>query len=199
MKIINDTVAKDFNAVTSERTPFILSRLQGSKILLSFYRNGACPLSNYRLQQLKEYRNEFIDANMQVVSVFESMPRDIFPFSGRTEHPFFILADPMALLYDMYHVETSEEKLKNILIDGTYSKAVANAERKGFLSVPQEGSNFFRQPADFLIDENFVIRKAHYTNQLNDFLSMGEIMEWANGGDIMQEKNEVSQLKRKIA
>jgi len=178
MKITNNTMAIDFNAVTSERIPFVLSRLQGSKILLSFYRNGACAFSNYRLQQLKKYKNEFIAANVNVIAVFESMPKDIFPFSGRNEPPFYVLADPMGLLYDLYMVETSEEKVRDAIASGVMQCTIGEATKAGIVSAPQEGSNFFRLPADFLIDEDFIIRQLQYSNSIVDLLPTHEIIKW---------------------
>jgi len=179
MKIANNTIAKDFNAVTSERNFFILSRLKASKIMLSFYRNGSCAWSNYRLSELKKLRQLFLDNNVQVVSVFESMPRDIFPFSGRTEEPFYIIADPMGLLYDMYRAQSSGEKVRTAIASGATSEYSACAATNGFMSIPQEGSNFFRMPAEFLIDEDFIVRKTHYTHNVVDFLPIEEIIKWS--------------------
>lgn len=178
MKLTNNTWAIDFNAVTSERTPFTLSRLKGNKILLSFYRNGGCAWSNYRLHLIKKFSREIVAKNLYVVSVFESLPRNILPFAGRSESHFHILADPMALLYDLYQVETSEEKVRMAIAAGATLRLTEEAAKAGFIADPQEGSNFFRLPADFLIDENFVIRHLRYTNNIADFLPVHQIIKW---------------------
>jgi peroxiredoxin len=178
MKITVNTPARDFNTLTSERFPFTLSRLKSCKILLSFYRNGACAFSNYRLHLLKKYKKEFIARNTLVVSVFESMPRLVIPYAGRTELPFYILSDPMGLIYDLYEVENSEEKIRNAIISGITANMSREAADAGIVSVPEENSNFFRLPADFLIDENFSISKIHYSNSLIDFMPIDEIIKW---------------------
>ena len=178
MKLTNNTWAIDFNAFTSERMPFTLSRLKGSKILLSFYRNGGCAWSNFRLNLLKKYKDEFIAKNVNVVSVFESMPKDILPFAGRSEPPFYMLADPMSLLYDLYSVEISEKKVRSAIASGITLRMIEEATKAGFVSELQESSNLFRLPADFLIDENFIIRQLRYTNNIVDFLPVREIIKW---------------------
>src|SRR6186713_1258920 len=109
MKIVENTPAYDFNAITAERITFVMSRLRGKKILLSFLRNGSCALSLYRLHQQKKYSEAFLKKGLEVVCVFESLPKDILPYTGRMEAPFTILADPFGLLYDMYHVKNEEE------------------------------------------------------------------------------------------
>lgn len=178
MKLSNNTWAIDFNAVTSERTPFTLSRLKGSKILLSFYRNGGCAWSNYRLHLLKKFSHEFIAKNLHAVSVFESLPKNILPFAGRSGSHFHILADPMGLLYDLYRVETSEAKVRSAIAAGATLRLSEEAAKAGFIAEPQEGSNFFRLPADFLIDENFIIRHLRYTNNIADFLPVHHVIKW---------------------
>ena len=180
MKLTTNTKAIDFNAFTSERIPFALSRLRGSKILLSFYRNGSCEWSNFRLNLLKKYRDMFIAKNLNVISVFESLPKDILPFAGRSEAPFYIIADPMSLLYDLYAVETSEKKVKSAIASGATLQIFEERNTAGFASAQQEVKNFFRLPADFLIDENFIIRRLRYTNNIVDFLPVREIVRWTN-------------------
>lgn len=178
MKIANNTVALEFNAVTAERRPFVMSRLKGSKILLSFFRNGSCTLSNHRLHLLKKHSRLFLEKNLHVVCVFESMPKDILPFAGRAEAPFHILADPMALLYDMYGIENDDSTIRHMLAAGLLTHAIEAAAEAGFPWVPQEESNFFRMPADFLIDEDFIVRDLHYSVMLTDRLPIGQILSW---------------------
>lgn len=40
MKIANNSFSYEFNAITSERVPFVMGRLKEHKILLSFSRSG---------------------------------------------------------------------------------------------------------------------------------------------------------------
>jgi peroxiredoxin Q/BCP len=180
MRIINNTTALEFSAMTVERTPFLTRRLKGRKILLSFLRNGSCALSNYRLHQLKKYRDIFLEKGLEVICVFESMPKDIFSFTGMSKEPFYILADPMGLLYDLYAVENAEDSIRNMVASGLLTQAIKAAAQADYSWTPQEGSNFFRMPADFLIDENFIIKKAHYAATITDHLPIEKILAWLN-------------------
>lgn len=192
MKIANNTVAHEFNAITSERVPFVMGKIKGNKILLSFFRSGSCALSNHRLSLLKKYTDIFLAKNLQVVCVFESMPKDTFPFTGRPAAPFYVLSDPMALLYDMYGVENDENKIRSMMAAGLLTPAIVSATEAGFEWTTQENSNLFRMPADFLIDEDFIIRKVHYTSAVTDFLPIANILAWLNDEQIVYSKSHMS-------
>lgn len=192
MKIANNSIAYEFNAITSERTPFVMGRLKGSKILLSFFRNGSCVLSNHRLSLLKKYTGIFLEKKLHVVCVFESMPKDTLPFSGRPIAPFHILSDPMALLYDMYGVEKDEKSIRSIMSAGLLTPAPASATEAGFHRKTEETSISFRMTADFLIDEDFIIRKVNYTSAISDFLPIEKIIAWLNNEPIAQPATNLS-------
>ena len=129
---------------------------------------------------------------MITVSVFESMPKDIFPFTGMSKEPFYILADPMGLLYDLYAVENAEDSIRNMVASGLLTQAIKAAAQADFSWTPQEGSNFFRMPAEFLIDENFIVKKAHYTATITDHLPIEKILAWLNDKPVMQLNSGIS-------
>jgi len=80
----------------------------------------------------------------------------------------------------MYRAQSSGEKVRTAIASGATSEYSACAATNGFMSIPQEGSNFFRMPAEFLIDEDFIVRKTHYTHNVVDFLPIEEIIKWSD-------------------
>lgn len=109
MKFTANIPAPKFNAITADRAPFIFSSLQGKKILLFFYSSAFSEKDKQHFTALKKHSREFISTGIEVVCVFQAFPKKIFPFTGRVQSPFVVLADPMSLLYDMYSVVFNDE------------------------------------------------------------------------------------------
>mgnify|MGYP000869525657 CR=1 FL=1 len=57
----------------------------------------------------------------------------------------------------------------------------AEAEEAGNRLTPEEGANFHRVPAEFLIDERGIVRLAHYGDLLIDHLPLETIDRFAGG------------------
>jgi thioredoxin-dependent peroxiredoxin len=89
-----------------------------------------------------------------------------------------LLSDPDGKLYKMYGVESSPEIVNQVMTSGSASNRVVEADKAGFKLTPQEGSNFFRIPADILIDENFNIFKVHHCDKLINHLPIDEILKF---------------------
>jgi peroxiredoxin len=178
MKISNVTLALNFTAQSLEGKEFKLSDFKGQKILLSFFRNSACALCNLRIHELIASHDKFVDAGIKVVAVFETSAEDMKPYVAQQEPPFILVPDPQARLYDLYHVESSQEKVAAVVSGTVAHTRIAEAAAKGFQLIQQDGSNFFRLPADFLIDENFNIVKWHYSDQIIDHLSIEEVLAY---------------------
>jgi peroxiredoxin Q/BCP len=170
------TKARDFTAKTIDGRDFQLSEYRGKKILLSFFRNGACALCNLRVHELIQHAEQFEVENIKLVAVFESTADDMLPYVGKQKPPFVLLSDPKGLIYDLYQVESSAEKVTAVMKENIANSRIEEAAAKGFQLTPQEGANFFRMPADFLINENFEIEISHFSNQIIDHLDINQIL-----------------------
>ena len=142
--------------------------------LLSFLRNGACAICNLRVHQLIE-QYPHLQTKLEVIAVFESPPESIRQYVGRQDAPFPIIADPNAVLYALYGVESSEEKVARTMQMPETQITIQEAAHQGFALTPEEGSNFYRIPADFLIDPDGIVQRAHYAEHLTDHLPLNEI------------------------
>ncbi len=182
MKLSTPTPASDFTVTTLSNQSISLSDFKGKRVLLSFFRNGACAMCNLRVHELNSRFQEFQQKNISILGVFESSREDMLPYVGQQKLAFELIPDPEGKLYELYRLESSEEKINRVIQSGLAEKRIKEAAANGFVLTPQAGSNFFRLPADFLIDENFVIQKAHYADMIIDHLPIDEITNfWQNG------------------
>jgi len=170
--------ATDFTATTIDGKTFRLSDLKGKKIFLSFYRNGACALCNLRVHEISLRQDEFDKAGIVVIAVFESSVEDMRPYVGKQQLDFTLLSDPEGKLYDKYGIKTSAELVNAVMSSGSAASRVQEAENAGFKLTPQQGSNFYRIPAEVLIDENFDIVKIHHCDQLTNHLPIEEVLKF---------------------
>lgn len=170
--------AVDFEATTIDGKPFHLSDFQGQKIFLSFFRNGACALCNLRVHEISTRQREFDAAGIKVIAVFESTVDDMKPYVGKQQLSFTLLSDPTGKIYQQYGVRNSPEIIQEVMRSGSAHEKVSEAAAAGFTLIPQEGSNFFRIPAEVLIDKNFEIVKVHHCTALIDHLTLDEILKF---------------------
>ncbi|GLV55353.1 alkyl hydroperoxide reductase [Dictyobacter sp. S3.2.2.5] len=153
----------------------------GRFVLLSFLRNGGCALCNLRVHQLIQRYPELHARGLEMLAVFESPVSSIRQHvTSRQDVPFPIIADPAAWLYDLYDVEVSQEKVgASMARMGTpvMQQMIQDAAAIGYQLAHEDGSNFNRIPADFLIDPDQRIRLAFYSDLVGDHLPLSEVNE----------------------
>lgn len=175
MKIQPGTPAPAFRTDDLFGTPIELEKYAGKWLLLSFLRNGACALCNLRVHHLIERYPELHARGLEVLTVFESSGSSIAQHVGKQDAPFPIIPDPQARLYALYGVETSREKIDAVLTLPETRIMVQEAAAHGFALIPEDGSNLYRLPADFLIGPDSIVRVAQYTDHLYDHLGFDSI------------------------
>jgi peroxiredoxin Q/BCP len=175
-KLKLDEIAPDFQLPTTDGKLFKLSDYAGNRILLSFFRNGACALCNLRVHQLIKNHANLTKAGIKVIAIFESSLEEMLPYVAQQKPPFVLLADPKAVTYEQYGVEISEEKIAKVMAENLAHEKIVEATEKGFALTPQAGSNFHRLPAEFIIGKDLRIEKAHYTNFIIDHLPLEELV-----------------------
>jgi peroxiredoxin len=159
--------------------PVGLESYRGRKVLLSFFRFSACALCNLRVHQFIGRYPQWQRQGMVVIAVFESPIDNMNTYVGAQNAPFPLVADPTATLYELYGVETSEEKVQATLTNANTKEFIAQAVTAGFELTPEEGSNFQRIPAEFIIDEHGIVLVAHYNQLITDHLELETIDRFA--------------------
>ncbi|MGO4268807.1 peroxiredoxin family protein [Paenibacillus sp. TAF58] len=181
MPLSKGEVAPDFTFTGIDGVPLQLSDLRGRKVLLAFFRNAACAMCNLRVRHFIQRYNQWRLQGLEIVAVFESPDANMSQYVSRQDAPFPLIADPQADLYDLYGVEVSEEKVQATIADTITQKFVAEAAAEGFALTKEEGSNFYRIPAEFLIDNNGIIHEAHYGQLVIDHIPLDVIDRFAAG------------------
>jgi thioredoxin-dependent peroxiredoxin len=172
MRILTGTPAPTFQVQDSQGKHIKLQDYAGKWLLLSFFRNGACAMCNLRVHQLIQKFPTLQIHGLEVVTVFESPISSIRQHVGKQDAPFPIVPDPEAQLYALYGLENSEEKVHATREKPEFPVMVQNAAAIGFALTPEEGSNFFRMPADFLIAPDSSVHIAHYAEFVYDHLEL---------------------------
>ncbi len=148
-----------------------LSDYRGKKVLLSFYRYASCPFCNLRIHQLRQKAVEWEAKGLVMLAVFQSPAASIMEYGAGETVEFPIIPDPAMALYKTYGVESSWLAFAK---SGLRAADIAKATAKGFLPGKVEG-DMNRVPADFLIDEQGIIRTAFYGKDIGDHLDTAEV------------------------
>ncbi len=147
----------------------------GKLLLLSFFRNGACAICNLQVHKLIERYPDYHCRGLEILAVFESPRESLRMHVARQDAPFPIIADPDARLYDLYGVETSQAKVLAPVDEEWRNGMIQEAESIGYKLTHEEGSNFFRVPADFLIGPDQRIQVAFYADVVGEHIAWDQI------------------------
>lgn len=178
MKLVTGQTAIDFSAIDINGKTVRLSDYKGQKVILSFYRNVSCPFCNRRVHQLTTIGSRFKDASVQLLFLFESSNEIIISSSfhkGITPWP--IIGDPQKRVYTMYGIENSVIKMMKTMFVSNPMKAMKDTKE---LNLPTDkDASQTLIPADFFINENFKIVKAHYGSHIDDHVPIEEMKAFA--------------------
>ena len=143
---------------------------RGRRMLLSFFRDAACPFCNFRIYELTSHHANLAALGLDIVAVFNATPAQVKRFVARQPRPFRVAADPSSRAHDLYGIERSFwRKLKGI---ATRVPTLI----KGLRVVGLAGLNTGNlMPADFLIDEHGSIVEAYYGGDAGDRIPIERI------------------------
>jgi len=162
----------DFEAENYLGQKFNLNNYRGKKILLSFFRGASCPFCNLRIHQLIQRYLDFEKKDIQIITVFAATKEEILSYAGKQDVPFQILADPKMELYKKYGIEESSSGMLKTMINPLKMMKVMFS---GFFNMKSVKDRPII-PADFLIDENFVVIQAYYGKNFGDHISLEKVL-----------------------
>ncbi len=174
-KLMVGMPAPNFQTVDLFDQPINLDDYKGRWLLLSFYRNAACAICNLQVHKLIAKYPEYQRKGLELLAIFESPRANLLQYVGKQDAPFPIIGDPEARLYNLYEIETSEEKVKATMADAGTPERVKEASAAGFELTEEAGSNFYRMPADFLIDPDGIIREAFYSELVGQHINLNTV------------------------
>lgn len=125
---------------------------------------------------MREHADDFLERGLKIAAVFQSPAVSVEGAFSNLSPAFPLLCDPDERLYAAYGCESSLAGYLDPRNLGELARATAN----GILPGRMEGTKT-RLPADFLLDENHIVRVAFYAARIaenipfeavDDFLSL---------------------------
>ncbi|MBL4706817.1 MAG: redoxin domain-containing protein [Flavobacteriales bacterium] len=136
--------------------------------MIKFLRGTSCPFCLARVKELIKRREELRLQGIEVLVIIAAEVQKVVKSSTKNHAPFPIIADPEQKIFLKYGIsKTNFILMKTMMRPMLMMKnMMTNFSDMSFLT---ETSTY---PADFLIDENQIIIKAHYGKHLGDHLDV---------------------------
>ena len=151
----------------------------GRKLLLSVFREAACPFCNVRVYELTHDHDDLRARGLDIVAIFHSDERDVRRFIARQPRPFRMVADPEGRAHAAFGAERSGfGKVRAMLL--RLPALVKGLRLLG--RVPGARRSGALMPADFLIDGAGRIVATHYGRDAGDHMPMARILRFAEDG-----------------
>lgn len=149
----------------------------GSRMLLAFFRDTACPFCNLRVYQLTQRYPDLSASGLEIVAVFASTPEEVEHFVSQRPRPFRVAADPANDAYRLYGIRHSfPGKLRAVFARmGMWLAGMRAAGwRQSLRGLAGLNTNNV-MPADFLIDGQGRIVEAYYGEDAGDHIPFERI------------------------
>ncbi|MFM8914414.1 MAG: redoxin domain-containing protein [Flammeovirgaceae bacterium] len=175
--------APQFSLIDIFDRPIDLSKYKGKKVFVGFFRHAGCPFCNLRVHSLVKMRENLLQKNMEMIFFFESRKETMLRSMFHQEvSPIPLIADPEKKWYSIYGIEESFAKSAYSHLTTFIQTAIKAQRTKVPIHAMATGESFSTMPAEFLLDENLIIRKLHYSQTLTDRMSLQAIEDFAATG-----------------
>ena len=162
-----------------------LNQYKDRRVFIGFFRHAGCPFCNLRVHALTKIHEELKAKGMEMIFFFESkkevLLRSIF---HKEVSPIPLISDPQKTQYAAYGLEPSAA----ISAKSHLTSFVQTAFKARMAGVPihmmADGESINTIPAEFLIEKGLIVKKVHYSQGLNDRISIDSIKAFAETGDV---------------
>lgn len=172
--------APRFNLIDIFQRPVNLEAFQGKKVFIAFFRHAGCPFCNLRVHFLKKHFNELQKMNLEMIFFFESKEKILLSSTFHREvSPIPLISDPERIWYQTYGIEQSVYKSAKSHLTSLIQTAIKAKLKKLPTHLMAGDESITTIPAEFLLDEQLIIRKIHYANGLNDRMSIEHLYDFS--------------------
>ncbi len=181
MKLQNNLTAPVFKLKDIYGRMIDLNDYKDKKLFIGFFRHAGCPFCNIRVHSLLKVHKELQEKGMEMIFFFESKEKVLLQSIFHKEiSPIPLISDPEKKWYEAYGLESSGYKSAVSHI----TSFVQAAFKASSLGVPMhmmaDGESIKTMPAEFLLDEGLIIQEVHYSERLNDRMSVAKIRTFAD-------------------
>lgn len=157
-----------------------LEDYKGKKLFIGFFRHAGCPFCNLRVHALTKEYESLKALNLEMIFFFESTQRLLLSSLFHKEvSPIPLIADPDKIWYQTYGIENSAAKSVKSHLTSFITTAI-KAKINGLpMHMMKSGESINTIPAEFLVDDQLILRAVHYANGLNDRMGMQHIYNFA--------------------
>jgi thioredoxin-dependent peroxiredoxin len=191
MRLSAPTRKINFKTQDIHGNPVNLDDHLGKRVMLSFFRDAACPFCNFRVYELTHRYKTWQERNLVIIAVFSDTPEKVVAHVAKYPRPFLMLADPDLAIYNQYGVEHSSFALLKALLFRlpTIVCGILTGGR------PSKNPHVRLVPADFLIDEDGVIRQIWYGKDTSDHIPLDQIDQFIADGSQARLKQKLSSAR----
>jgi thioredoxin-dependent peroxiredoxin len=175
-KLVVGQAAPDFEVMDTDGQKIRLSELKGQKVWLAFLRYAGCPVCNTRVHELVENHDSIRAKGYRIIAVFESANETLGDYLSESPAPFSVVGDDKRSLFRKYGVERSFWKTLRSAFSSQTKKASAEGNDRFAGKKPKRDGSLSGIPADFIIDENGIIRTAFYGTSISTHLPLSEVL-----------------------
>lgn len=175
-----NVTAPDFELVDIFGRNIKLQDYKGKKVFIGFFRHAGCPFCNLRIHFLQKKHLELKSKNLEMIFFFESSSKLLLSSMFHKEvSPIPLIGDPDKVWYSTYGIENSAYKSTKSHLTSFIQTAIKAKIKKLPIHAMASGESISTMPAEFLLDEDLIIRKIHYSNGLNDRMAIEHIYQFA--------------------
>lgn len=171
VRLIENQAVPAFNISDVLGRTISTESLRGQRVLLSFMRDVGCPVCELRLARLALRSDSLKAAHTRVVLIYESDNSTLRQYLADKDLPFTFIADPEGALHDAFGVEKSFSKTMLGFANGAGRK-IKEGKKLQTQQFNRDEATLTRITADFIIDEELMIRRVYYGRFLGDHLPM---------------------------
>jgi thioredoxin-dependent peroxiredoxin len=184
MKLENNLSAPLFKLVDIFNREIDLAQYKDKRVFIGFFRHAGCPFCNLRVHALTKVHPELKAKNLEMIFFFESkkevLIRSIF---HKEVSPIPLISDPQKVQYGAYGLEPSALISAKSHVTAIVQTAF-KAKMKGLpVHGMADGESINTIPAEFLIDKGLILKKVHYSKNLNDRLDIDILRTFAETGE----------------
>ncbi len=180
MKLESNLVAPHFKRKDIYGRMIDLEDYRDKKVLIAFFRHAGCPFCNIRVHNLQKVQPELKARGLEMIFLFESKEKVLLNSVFHKEiSPIPLISDPEKQLYAAYGLEESGYKAAVSHIQ-TFVQTAFKASVAGLpMHLMAGGESVKTMPAEFLVAPGLRIAEVHYSERLNDRMSVDKLRAFA--------------------
>lgn len=148
---------------------------EGKKTALLFLRYYGCTICQYDMMKLREQYSLFTGQGAQVLVALQSDPEKLAQKITPQTYPFTIICDPTQQLYREFEIKPAKSKAG--MVSPKALKKLAKVHGTGLQHGEYEGDEL-QLPAIFVLDDQGVLKHAHYAKDVADLPDAEELAQW---------------------